>query len=96
MGVFAYDINDPRQVSNDAMKLRKDSQTISDYCASIIYVCNQIADNWQGEDGTYFVTRLKERADAIKSFSIDGIHLMAEALELYGDSMVEITSKRAK
>ena len=96
MANFAYDIKDASSASNEAMKLRKNSQTLVDYCDSIKYVCDQISAAWEGEDGIWFVEKLKMRSDAIKSFANDGFYPLAEAIEEYCEAMLEITSQKAK
>ena len=96
MANFAYDIKDAKSAGDEARKIRKDTETLLDYCNSIIYICDQISNAWDGEDGTSFVEKLKTKAEAIGSFAKDGFYPMAEAIEEYCEAMIEITSKKAK
>lgn len=91
---FAYDIE--QSAEQDARDLAAKSNTIIDYCDSIIYVCDQIDENWKGEDGTFFVQKLRARCKAIQKFASDGILPLGQGIVEYLEAMKEITSKSSK
>lgn len=91
---FAYDID--QSADQDARDLASKSNTLIDYCNSIIYVCDQIDENWKGEDGTFFVQKLRARCKAIQNFAQNGIQPLGQGIQEYIEAMKEITSRSSK